>query len=322
MTSKIFRMLGAAVAITGSLANYSAAAENDYPTDVVELSVGQPAGGSLDVLARIVAEGLQKHFNQTFIVVNRPGGGGNVAGEYMTHQEPDGYNLLVLGSSMSFRQALGTTPFEFPNDFTTIARFGMMASTVAVPADLPVNSIEEFVAWTKEQPDGANYSSAGVGSGAHIFTMDFADKTDANLVHIPYTGGPAAVNALINNEVSLFLGPYTLVKGFVDAGEVKILATATPQRLPQLPDVPTMTEAGFDGFEAEQYIGLWGPKGMSEDIVNQLNAAVNDHLNTPEIQAQFKEISIRTKTESPEEFSQFLTSDVERWTKVVAKIKE
>jgi tripartite-type tricarboxylate transporter receptor subunit TctC len=294
-----------------------AAEAQDYPSRPVEISVGQPAGGIIDVVTRIVADDLQTRLGQPFLVVNRTGGGGTIAAQYVVQAAPDGYNLLALGSSMSFNAALGGQSYAYPEDFTTIAQFGIMPSVVAVPASVPATTVAEFVEWTKANPGTVNYGSAGVGSGAHIFTASFKDLTGADIAHVPYTGAPAVANAMLAGEVSLFIGPVPVLAPFIERGELKALAVTTRERIAKLPDVPTMIEAGFPDYVGEQYIGLFGPKDMPDAIVQELNGAINAHLADPAIVARLDGLSVIAEPMAADAYHQAMVEDVRYWTEVV-----
>lgn len=307
--------IGMAIATFAAFAGPALA--QDYPAQPVEITVGQPAGGIIDVVTRIIADDLQAQLGQPFLVVNRTGGGGTIAAQYVVQAAPDGYNLLALGSSMSFNAALGERSYAYPEDFTTIAQFGLMPSVVAVPASVPADTVEAFVAWTKENPGTINYGSAGVGSGAHIFTALFKDLTGADIAHVPYTGAPAVANAMLAGEVSLFIGPVPVLGPFIERGELKALAVTTKERLARLPDTPTMIEAGYPTYSGEQYIGLFGPKDMPAEIVEKLNGAVNAHLAKPEVVARLEDLSVIAAPMEAAAYHDAMVEDVRFWTEVV-----
>lgn len=308
------------LALVSGLSVMPAAAQDAYPERAVEITVAQPAGGIIDIVARMVADHLAQDLGQPFIIANRTGGGGIIGAQYVLQSAPDGYNLLVLGSSLSFNQALGGAPYEYPEQFTTIAQFGVMPSLFAVPADFPAETVEDFVAFALANPGQVNFGSAGSGSGGHIFTSAFAEISGTDMVHVPFTGAPAVANAMLTGDIDLFLGPVPVLAPFIERGEIKALAVASPERLPQLPDVPTMDEAGYQGFVGAQYVGLWGPEGLPEEIVGALNASINSYLDEPEVAQRLSDMGFLPVTQSPDEFLASIEADVQIWSEFVERL--
>lgn len=297
----------------------AALAQGAFPSRTVEIVVPQPPGGANDVPARILAEKLQKRYGQTVAVVNRPGAGGNVGAQYVVNSKPDGHTLLFLGSSLVFNAALGGAPFKFPDDMTTIAKIAGFPSVVAINAQIPAKTVDEFVKWTRQAGNKVNYGSAGVGSGGHIFGAAFKHQTGATMAHIPFTGGPAAVNALLAGDISVFIAPMQLVKPFIDAGQLRGLAVTSEKRLPGLESIPTMAEAGYPKYVATQIFGIWSSRGVPPDIVAKLNKDISEIVQEGDVKEKLAQIGMYSQTESAAAFRKELEDSIAYWTKTIAE---
>jgi len=295
----------------------TAYAQAPYPDRTIELVVPQPAGGVNDLPARLLADKLQKRYGQPVIVVNKPGAGGNIGAQAVARAKPDGYSLLLNGSGMVFNAALGTTPFKFPQDVSVIAKIADFPSVVTIRADIPVTTVEEFAKWTQQNPGKANFGSAGVGSGGHVFGSAFMKETGATMTHIPFVGGPAAVNGMLSGDIAMFIAPMGLVKAYIDSGKLRALAVTSDRRLPALSSVPTMAEAGYPKFVAGQWFGVFGPAGMPVAIVEKLNRDIGEILADSNINQELARAGIIIATEDPSSFRKKIEEEVVYWTKRV-----
>ena len=303
----------AAAVISAGTAN----AQEKYPSKTIEMIVAQPPGGSNDIPARLVADKLQQRYGQTVAVVNRPGASGNVGAQYVVQAKPDGYTILFLGSSLVFNAAMKTAPFSFPGDMTTIAKVADAPSIVAINSKAPVKTVADFVKWTKDKPGTASYGSAGIGSGGHIFGAAFKYKTGADMIHVTFTGGPPAVNALLAGDISMFIAPVPLVKPFIDSGELRAVGVTSATRLKDFPDAPTMAEAGVKDFEANQVFGFWGPKGMPDSIVQKLNKDISEIVMEPDVRDKLAAVGFISSVRPAVTFNKELQDSIAYWDKLI-----
>lgn len=300
-------------------AGASALAQQAYPSKTIEMIVAQPPGGSNDIPARLVADKLQQRYGQTVAVVNRPGASGNVGAQYVVQAKPDGYTILFLGSSLVFNAAMKTAPFNFPADMTTIAKVADAPSILAINANTPAKTVAEFVKWTKDNKGTASYGSAGIGSGGHIFGAAFKYKTGADMIHVTFTGGPPAVNALLAGDIAMFIAPVPLVKPFIEGGQLRAIGVTSGQRLKDFPDAPTMAEAGIKDFEANQVFGFWGPKAMPADIVQKLNKDISEIVMEPDVRDKLAAVGFISSTESAAAFDKELQDSITYWGKLIVE---
>ena len=288
-----------------------------YPDRTIELVVPQPAGGVNDLPARLIADRLQKRYGQPVIVVNKPGAGGNIGSQAVARAKPDGYSLLLNGTGIVFNAALGSSPFKFPQDMTVIAKVADFPAVIAINANIPAKTVNEFVKWTQQNAGKANFGSAGIGSGGHIFGSAFTKETGATMTHIPFVGGPAAVNGMLSGDIALFIAPVGLVKGHIESGKLRALAVTSERRLPEFPSVPTMGEAGYPKFVASQWFGVFGPAGMPEAIVEKLSRDITEIVMDPTIKQELARSGIIVATQEPKAFRKQLDDEVVYWTRMV-----
>lgn len=305
----------AAAALLGT-AGFAHAAFPDKPIRIV---VPWPAGGLVDLPARLVGEKLQAALGQQVLVDNKTGAGGAIGADAVAKAAPDGYTLLVTTSAMSINQALGIKqPFDPIKDFQPVAIFATAPLILVTTPGKGVNSVADLVAKARKTPGNLTYASAGNGTPAHLAAEWFKATQDIDVVHVPYRGAPPAMLDQVAGRVDFHFSNAAVGLPQIAAGKVTPLAIASPKRLEQLPKVPTMIEAGVKDFDTEQWIGLLAPKGTPPELVKRLNELVHDAITAPDVRAAMSRAGIVPATPtSPEAFGATVRADLDKWTKVV-----
>jgi tripartite-type tricarboxylate transporter receptor subunit TctC len=290
-----------------------------YPTKLVRIVVPFPPGGSTDLLARKLAEKMQASMGQSFIVENKPGAGGAVGSESVAKSPADGYTLLmgVTGShgiSVSLNPKL---PYHPLKDFAPISMVVSAPLVIVVGPAFPANTLAEYIAYAKGKPEQVTHSSPGNGTSMHLTGEMFNIAAGTKLVHVPYKGSAGAVNDLIGGQVQSMFGDFLVVLPQVKAGRIKALAVTSAKRHPLLPDVPTVAESGYPGFEALSWQGLFGPAGTPPDIVAKLNAETLKALNAEDFRDAFARQGFIVAGSTPAELRAFIESEIPKWARIV-----
>ncbi len=289
-----------------------------WPARPIKLIVPWPAGGGVDTAARMISEPLAQRLGQPVVVDNRPGAAGNIGTAIAAHEKADGYTLLMASlSPHSVNPHLYTKlGFEPIKDFAPVALVYTVPSFLVVPATSPANSAQELVALAKASPGKLNFGSGGPGSSQHLFGVMFNTATQIDTVHISYKGTSPAEQGLVAGQIDYMLDPPTCLP-FVTAGRLKALAVAAPKRNPELPNVPTLDEAGIKGVYTLTYYGVAAPAGTPKEIVAKLNAEINAILKTDDVRARLAKLAAEPGTGTPEEFGQFMESEMKRYGEIV-----
>ncbi len=294
------------------------AATQSYPNRPIKIIVPFPPGG-VDVTARLVADRIAAALGQPVVVENRPGGaGGSVGAKAAASAEPDGYTLffttpgpLTIGPAIN--KNLDYDPVK---SFSAVAMVASSPIMLVINPQLPVQSVAELVAYAKGNPGKVNYPSPGFGTQPHLLGEMFKSMTGTIIVHIPYKGSAPSITDLIAGEVQMYFDNTPNVLQFVQAGKLRALALASESRHPKLPGLPTMVESGLPGFVATYWNGLLAPAGTPANIVARLNAAVNDGLKSPDLQATLARLGAEPKGGSPREFAAFIADEAQKWAAV------
>jgi tripartite-type tricarboxylate transporter receptor subunit TctC len=313
-------LLAALVAASG-MASGDAAAEllSSRPITIV---IPFTPGASADTLQRIVAKKVSENTGQILVVESRPGGGGAIAAAAVKQAPPDGHTLLQANAATHAVNVslYPTLPYDPIKDFRPITLMWSFPQLLAVPRDSPAHSIAELVALAKSKPEGLSFASQGSGSGGHLLGAMLKTRTGANMVHVPYRGaGPAALD-LAAGRVDFFFVSYSSLLPFLQAGKVRVLAVTSPQRLPALPDAPTMREAGFAGIEVDTWFGLVAPAGTPDAVIGKLNAAFVQAVRDPDVAKQMAVQGADAIVDTPAEFAAFIASQTERMGKIVRAV--
>ncbi|NYT37692.1 tripartite tricarboxylate transporter substrate binding protein [Allopusillimonas soli] len=313
--------LAAAAALASACLGATAATANaadDYPSKPVRVVVAFSAGGTTDILARLVADHMSKEFGQSFVVENKPGAGGNIGTGYVVNAKPDGYTLIVDSvGPIAINPTLHDLPYDPLTDLVAIAQVADVPNVLVVaPEHLKVKDIHELVKNIKANPGKYNFSSTGVGTSSHLSGYMMGKMQDLKITHIPYKGAEA-LNDLLAGRVQFMFATIPSVHSLIEAGRLKPLAVSSPHRSRSLPDVPTMDEAGFKGFRAGSWFGLFAPKGTPEAVVKKLHDSVNRIIQIPEVSKQMVQQGADPVPGSSEQFKHFIQEEHDRWKAVL-----
>lgn len=294
-----------------------AQAQAAYPAKPIRYIVPVAAGGGSDMVGRTLTERWGQVLKQSFIVDNQGGGGGVIACQTTARAAPDGYTLMqgyvaTHGTSPATRKL----PYDAVKDFTPIGMIGGTPNVLVIDAKLPIKTVQEFVDYVRKNPGKVSYGSAGQGSLTHLTMELFKIQINSFMVHIPYRGVAPAFTDLIGGQTQAMFPGLAAAVPHIRSGRVRALAVTGLQRHPQFKDVPTLDESGFKGFEAQQWYGVVGPAGMPAAIVRQLNETLTTVLKAPDMRDKLSIEAIEPTIMTPEQFGEFIKSDIARWTKV------
>ena len=300
-------------------APHVALAQGAYPARPVKILVGQAAGSASDIVARLIAQFLTEKFGQQFIVEVRPGAGGNIATEAATRADPDGYTLLLINSQNAINAALPQKlNFDFVRDIAPVGMVEQVPLVMEVNPSLPVKTIPEFIAYAKANPGKLNMASAGIGGPQHIAGELFKFMAGVDLTHVPYKGTTPAVTDLVAGQVQVMFDVTVTSLPQIKAGRLRPLGVTTLERLPFLPDVPTV-DSYLKGYEAAGWIGFGAPKGTPPEIIATLNKQTNAAVLDPTIRQRFNDLgAVAVAPSTPAEFANFIEQNVAKWTKVIS----
>jgi tripartite-type tricarboxylate transporter receptor subunit TctC len=283
----------------------------------LNLVVPVPPGGSVDLTARLLGEHLPKVLKQNVVVANQPGASGSIAAAAVARQPGDANTLmLVFDSHVTNPLVYANLPYTL-RDFTPISRLLSFPLVFAVPASLPVSSVQEFVALAKKKPGALNVSSAGLGTLNHLAAELFKMRTGTHIVHIPYRGGVPALQAVMNDEVQLFMGSWVAIGPHVKSGRVKALGVTSARRYAVAPELPTLQEAGVKDFDVSTWIGALAPARIGEARQRELHAGVTQALSQGPVKTTLAQQGLEWVGSSPGEFEAFMSAEARRWTELV-----
>ncbi|EJO33055.1 Bug family tripartite tricarboxylate transporter substrate binding protein [Achromobacter marplatensis] len=292
-----------------------------WPEKPITLIVPWAAGGSTDILARVLSEGLTQSLGQSVIVENRSGASGNIGTTFVARAKPDGYTLLVGSmSTHTMNQALySNMPFDGVKDFTPIAELALVTNTMVVHPSVPATNLKEFIAYVKERPDTVAYASAGQGSTNHLSAALFEKAAGVKMMHIPYRGGAPAVLDTVAGRTQVLFSAGTQTLPHVQTGKLKLLAVTEEKRSPLLPDVPTVAET-LPGYELSVWYGAFGPAGMPPELTARLNREINLILKRPDVIKKMGDMGVLLTETTPEQFAQILTRDADKYGKLIKEL--
>jgi tripartite-type tricarboxylate transporter receptor subunit TctC len=292
-----------------------------YPGRPVRVIVPVPAGGTPDVVARMVTPGLVAAFGQQFIIDNRAGAGGLIAAEMAAHAAPDGYTLFFSspGALTILPYLQKNVSYDVVRDFTPVSLAAIGPFLLIAHPSVPVKTVKELIALAKAKPDGLNYASAGSGAANHLAMELFKSMAGVDILHVPYKGAPQAVTDLIGGSINLMFNSIPPVIQHIKAGRLKLLGVSSAKRSPQLPDVPTVSEAGVPGYESTTWFGLLAPAKTPQAIIARLNEAIVKAVNAPELKTQLAVLGYDPVGGSAAEFAQFIRAEARKNEKVVKR---
>lgn len=295
-----------------------AARAASYPDKPIRLVVPFAAGGGSDFIGRLLAQRMQEKLGQPVIVDNRPGAGGNLGASTALKSPADGYTLLLTAASYCVNPALYKLNFDPVNDITPISQLARGPFLIAANPKLPIKDLAGLVALAKSQPGKLSYASAGTGSVTQLATEYFLDVAGLQVTHIPYKGTSPALSDTIGGQVDFIFGTVASTLPFAKSNQLRTLAVTTPQRLPALPQVPTVREAGFD-YEVTNWHGLLGPRGLPAAIVAKLGRAVHESMEGDAMASKLASDGLVSATDTPDAFRAQLLAEMQRWSTVVKK---
>jgi tripartite-type tricarboxylate transporter receptor subunit TctC len=301
----------------------AAFAADPYPTRPIRLIIPFPPAGITDLSGRLVAEGLRAKLGQPVVVENKPGANGVLGLRELLKADPDGYTLMVgnLGS-LVINYAIDTkASFDPMKDVVPIAGTSEYATAMVVNNKMPVTSVKEFIAYAKERPGKLTFGSTGVGAMDYLAAELLMQKAGIKMVHVPYRGGPLALNDLVGGQIDSIIEVYPVVMEQIRSGAIKGLAVSSATRLPSVPDLPTFEEAGVPGIVLTGWLGIYGPPKMPEDIRAKLGAAIVEVVKQPDVQAKFRTIGFEPMLgQGVKEFTAHHEAEVKRWVAFLTEI--
>jgi tripartite-type tricarboxylate transporter receptor subunit TctC len=288
-----------------------------YPSRPVRIIVGYPAGGTADILARIVAQQLSERLEQPFLVETIPGAGSNIAARTVARAAPDGYTLLLVGPANAINATLYTNlEFDFVRDIAGVATMTSVANVMQVHPSVPANSVAEFIAYTKANPGKVNYASAGIGTATHVSAELFKMMAKVDMVQVPYRGSAPAVVGLMAGQTQVMFDNVSSSIGYIRAGKLRPLAVTTATRSNALPDIPTVGDT-LPGYEVNVVNGIGAPTNTPPEIVALLNREINAGLANAKVKAQLANLGFTVLSGSPADYRKLIAEETEKWAKVI-----
>jgi len=289
----------------------------------ITILMGFPAGSGVDVVARLLQDPMEKSLGTNLVMDYRTGAGGNLASEAVARAKPDGHTLLLgTAATHGVNPALyRKLPFDVEADFTPISPLVNVSNVLTVnPKIVDANSVKEFIEVVKKNPGKIPYASTGNGTGTHLAFAEFVHRAGLNMIHVPYKGGPEAIQSVIAGTTCCIMNQVQTVLPHWKAGKVRLLGVTTRNRVGAIQDVPTIAEAGLAGFESYTWFGLFGPKGLDPEVVSKVNNAVKVALDTPAVRDRLVSMGNTPRHETPEQFRQTVKSDRAKWAEVVKAV--
>lgn len=293
-------------------------ADEKYPEKPIKLIIPFPPGGSNDVLARVISQGLSSKWGQPVVTENKPGAAGNIGAELVARAAPDGYTLLIAANNvMSVNPAMYRLSFDPKKDFAPITLLGTVPIVLVVNPTVPARSLKELVSYAKAHPGALNYASSGTGSPQHLSAELFKNVAGVDMTHIPYKGAAPATADLLAGQVQVLFAPLNSVLPHIQAGKLRALALGGKDRSPLLPGIPTIAESGYPSYESDIWIGLVAPASTPSRVVEKINQETRTVLLTPAVQKLLSEQGIKSRPSTADEFRELVAQDLERWGKVI-----
>ena len=296
-----------------------AAAAQAYPAKPVTIVVPFAPGGTTDILARIVGQGLGTELGQPFVVDNRAGAGGNIGASLAAKAPADGYTLFMgtVGTHAINQALYKKMPFDPVKDFAPISRVATVPNLLVAHPSQPYKTVKELIAYAKANPGKVTYGSPGSGASPHVSGELFKSMTGTDLLHVPYKGSAPAMTDLLGGQIAIMFDNMPSAIQHVRSGKLRPIAVTTAKRSPELPDIPTIAEAGVPGYEAMSWFGLFAPAATPKPVLDRLNAALVKVLNQPDVKKKIAEQGGDVVAETPEQFAAFIKAETAKWGKVV-----
>ena len=309
--------LAAAVLLTGTSGDARAQA---WPSKPIRLVVPVAPGGATDVTARLLQEPISKALGVPIIVENKPGGAGVIATESVVHSPADGYTFAIVYTSHAGNPALlGSVPYDSVKDITPVAFVWRAYLAFSVNKDVPINSIAELIARAKSEPGKLSYATGGIGQASHLAGARLEQVADIKLTLVPYRGAGPALSDVLGGHVPILVSNISVAAPEAATGRLRPLAVTSPERSPIFPDVPTVSESGFPGYQVSEWFGVIGPAGLPDDIVNRMNKAINDAALKPDVLAKFTAMGLVVTLTTPTGFKDILAEETKVTTDIIRK---
>ncbi len=287
---------------------------------VARIVVGFPAGQGIDLVSRIVAEALKDELGETVIVENKPGQGGSIALGQVARATPDGSTILIsaMAALVIAPHLYKNVTYETLKSFAPVGRVGDLPLVLVVHPSVPAKTLPELIAYVRANPDKLSHSSSGNSTVSHVAMEELKHATGMKILHVPYQGSAAAMNDLIAGNVQVAMDTVAVTRPHIEAGRLRLIASGSLERLPFFPDVPTIAEQGFPGFEANAWLGMLLPAGTPGETIERLAAALNKTVRMPAIQEKFMAVGTLPRPSTTAEFDAFLRAEYARWGKAIA----
>jgi len=312
-----FRVCAIGLACAWLTAFGGASAQETYPSHPIRWIVGYPAGGSTDIVARLMGQWLSEHLGQQVVIDNRPGAGNNIGTEFVVRAPPDGYTLLLVNPANFINTTLYEhLTFDFLKDIVPVAGIAELPNVMEVNPNVPAHTVAEFIALAKAIPGKINMASSGNGTSIHMSGELFKMMANVNLTHVPYRGSAPALTDLLGGQVQVMFDNLPSSIGHIKAGKLRPLAVTTAKRWETLPDVPTVGET-VPGYEASAIFGVAAPAGTPPEVIARLNREINAALADPGMKARLADLGAAPLVTTPKEFAAIVASETEKWGKVV-----
>jgi tripartite-type tricarboxylate transporter receptor subunit TctC len=296
-----------------------AALAQPYPSKPVKIIVPYPPGGTSDILARSVGQKLTESLGQTFVVETKPGATGNIGADFVAKSPPDGYTLLLadIGSLAIAPSVSSSLPFDPVKDFAPVVMVAYSPHVLAVHPSVPANNVKELVALLKAKPDSLNFAVSGVGGANHLAGIDFAQRAGVKWTYVPYKGGSQAITDVMAGHAQVLFNGMLATYPTVKDGKLKAIALSSAKRFSGAPDIPTVAESGYPGFETGSWQGIVAPAGTPPEIVRKLHDAVTAVLASPEMKEKLISSGAEIRPQSSDQFGAFIRDEKVRWARVV-----
>jgi tripartite-type tricarboxylate transporter receptor subunit TctC len=299
----------------------SAAVAQSYPTKPIRVIVPFAAGGGVDLTTRAITEKVAGHLKQTLVIDNK-GGAATVIGTEAAAKAPgDGYTLFAAPTTMVINPALRTTPYDWEKDFVPVSMLATLPFVVVAGKDFPANTMKELAQLAKSKPEQVSFGSGGSGTVAHLAGELFAMRSGTAMIHAAYKGEAPALTDAIGGQISVMFSTLVSASGHIKSGRMKALGVTSAKRTSMLPDVPTVTEQGFPDYDVSAWVALVAPKGTPRDVVEKLNAAVNESLKNKEVRDKLTALGAEPAGGTADELAKFMKGDAQKWAEVVKKAK-
>ena len=309
----------ATAALSSGLATTAAQAQPAFPSKPLSIIVPFAAGGATDILARIVGQALSTEIGQSVIIENRPGAGGNIGGQLAAKANPDGHTLFMgaVGTHAINPSLYKKMPYDPIKDLAPLTRVANVPNLLVANPQQPFKTVQELIAYAKAHPGKVNFGSSGNGTSIHLSGEMFSHMAKADIVHVPYKGSAPAMNDLLGNQIAIMFDNMPSALQYVRAGKLNALGVTSAKRSPELPNVPTIAEAGVPGYEASSWFGLFVPAATPAPVQAKLHAALVKVLAQPDVKKRMADQGAEVVSEKPEQFAAFIQAESRKWGQVV-----